>query len=662
MSRSQFLSVRSQAGQAVVIIALMLLVIFGAVGLAVDGGIAYYYNASAERAAAAAALSGVIFMPAQYAPGSDIPAGSGNDATDRAWAAAARNGFDHNVSPNPNNITVSVNPVGGADNKLSVTVSRTVQTFFMQVFGISTITISRTAIATYLPPLKLGQPGGQVGSTVSQLGNGGYYFLRTEGWRTDRGQGDAYTPGRSTGGCGPACPSQDVHQISANQGTDLADPTLPWDGGYNFMITVPTGATARIQVYNAAFAPDSSVNGPNYCENWGYGIAVPAGTNCANTGVSTNYYMHEDDCCAWNNTTTSAYAAMKYTIFSAPSVFIRSTDTPISQMLVEPIDASCYGTNPPGFNSAICTVASGAPYNFNGPGYRDMNTGAAIQQKYNVLTGAPLNMFAYHAWMDVGSYIPDNTCVGPCGGQFEAESSIISYIRGPLAGPLGQGTYRLRVDTLEANGGNPCNSNGTICSGQSYAHKGLAVRVTDAGGVNPCANCTASALDDMSIFTPVNANNASFPLPIFQLPPDYAGQTVSVDIFDAGDMGGTGSIYLGFIDPTTGSLFVEPPGNPPGLVYDLGNQRSNYPASATLIGNYANPNPVEQVVNASGNPVGDNKWYHFEITIPSTYNPGLNPANWWWKLNYRTTQNVRANDTITITLNLKGNPAHLLQS
>src|SRR5712692_9704289 len=424
MSRSQFLSVRSQVGQAVVLIALMLMVIFGAVGLAVDGGIAYYYNASAERAAASAALSGVIFMPAQFLPGSDIPAGSGNDATDRAWAAAARNGFDKNAVPNPNNITVSVNAVPGFDNKLSVTVSRTVQTFFMQVFGISTITISRTAIATYLPPLKLGQPGGQVGSPVSELGWAGYYFLRTEGWRTDRGQGDAYTPGRNTGGCGPACPSQDVHQISQNQGTDLADTTLPWDGGYNFMVTVPTGSTARIQVYNAAFAPDSSVGGPNYCENWNPTLIInfPGPHPCANKAQSTNYYMHEDDCCAWGNTTTNSYSAMKYTIFNAPSVFIRSTDTPISQMLVLPIDASCWGGPNALGDSAICP--SGGTYPYASTAYKDVATGDAIQQKWDPVTGAPLNMFAYHAWMDVGGYIPDSTCLGPCGPTFEAESKI----------------------------------------------------------------------------------------------------------------------------------------------------------------------------------------------------------------------------------------------
>jgi hypothetical protein len=59
------------------------------------------------------------------------------------------------------------------------------------------------------------------------------------------------------------------------------------------------------------------------------------------------------------------------------------------------------------------------------------------------------------------------------------------------------------------------------------------------------------------------------------------------------------------------------------------------------------------------------QWVHFDLPIPSTYNPvncNAIPANCWWKLQYRTTGTVTAADTITITLNLKGNPAHLLQS
>jgi hypothetical protein len=622
----------------------MISALIGAVGLGVDGGIAYYWNASAERAAAAAALSGVVFMPAQFSAAQAVPAGSGYDATDRAVAAAKRNGFD--TANTYDSVTVTPVAIAGADNKLQVTVSRTVRTFFMNFFGVQSYTVSRTAVATYLPPLKLGQPGGQVGSSVSQIGTANnFYILRTEGWATDRGQGDAYTPGQNTPGCGPACPSNDVHQISASQGTDTADSTLPYAGGYNFMVTVPTGSTATIQVYNAAFSPDGNVNGPNYCENWSSAFPGAGKYVCSAGG---NYHMHEDDCCSFSYGTNTGYSAMKYTIFNAPSVFIRNSDTVLSQMLVKPIDASCYKVG--GSCSQIV--------------YTDVNTNLPIQQKYNAGTGAPQNMTVYHGWTNIGGYVPDNTCAGACGASYEAESALISYTsgKGPI-GALGPGTYRLRVDTLEYNGGNPCNSTGTGCTGQSYAHKGYAVRVMDGSGAGSCASCTMSALDDMAIYTPVALpNGGSFPLPVFQLPPDYAGMTISAEIFDSGDMNGTGSIYLGFVDPTTSQLVVEPNGGSNASVYDLGNRRSNYPASATQVGNYGYPNGVEQIVTNGGSLLGDNKWYHYDIPIPSTYNPGANPANWWWNLRYRTTGGVTATDTITITLNLRGNPAHLLQS
>src|ERR1700704_1364506 len=254
MSTKSFLHPRSQAGQAIVLVALMIIVLFGAVGLAVDGGIGYYYNTMAERSAGAAALSGVVFMPGQLTPAQAIPLFSGNDATDRAVAEAAHNGFSM-AAPNPQNVSVTVSAVPGFTNKLQVTVSRDVPTFFMQMFGLSSIHISRTAIATYLPPLSLGQPGTQTGSTTAQLGTGGnnYFFMRTEGWSIDRVQGDAFTPDPSGGSAGL---STDVHAISQAQGNDTVDASLPNRGGYNYLVNLPNGG--YIQVYNAIFGPDNS--------------------------------------------------------------------------------------------------------------------------------------------------------------------------------------------------------------------------------------------------------------------------------------------------------------------------------------------------------------------------------------------------------------------
>lgn len=670
MGKSQFLSPKSQAGQAIVLIAFMIIVLFGTIGLAVDGGIAYYYNSAAERAAASAALAGVIFMPKQLLPTDSIPAGAGNDAIDRALVAARRNGFSAAVNCVPfgaTNTTVCVSrytdPISGTiqDESLQVTVSRSVGTFFMQLFGIQTVTVSRTAVAQYLKPLKLGEPcvfppgDCHTGSTVSQVGNGGFYFLRTEGWSTDRGQGDAYTPNQNSG-CA-SCPSTDVHSISGAEGTEVPSASLPAPGGYNYILTVPAGFNASIQVYNAVFGSDGTGGGTgaNYCENWQATKRAldPVQPTCSPGG---NYYMHEDDTQPYAS--TALYSTMQYTIFSAPSVFIRSSDTILSQMKVKPVDARNWGLSP--------------------PTYADPNTGKTITQQYNAITGAPTTMTAYHAWMDVGSYAVNNTCapavIGApgiaCAGANESESAIISYngigpiVPGTLAGGASGATYRLRIDTL--------NADGTISPGGTQAHKGLAVRVMNAAGTATCGNaatpCTLSALDDLAIFTPISSPaGGTFRVPIFSVPPIYAGLTIGIDIFDPGDINANGgSAFLSFVDPTTCAPFVA--NGQTATIHDLQQQRSNLgTAGDTIVGSYPTGSTVELIVNNAGVQPYNGHWLHFEIPIPSVYGPPFNAAcdptqQGYWSLQYRTTANVQAVDTITITLNLLGNPAHILRS
>ena len=54
---------KKQGGQAIVLLALTGTLLIGGVGIAVDLAVGYMYSIAAERAAAAAALSGVVFMP-----------------------------------------------------------------------------------------------------------------------------------------------------------------------------------------------------------------------------------------------------------------------------------------------------------------------------------------------------------------------------------------------------------------------------------------------------------------------------------------------------------------------------------------------------------------------------------------------------------------------
>jgi hypothetical protein len=630
MSKSLQLHHRGQAGQTIVLIALMMVALFAGVGLAVDTGVGYYWNSAAERAAVAGALAGVIFMPNQLYPAdASTP---GNDATDRAIAEAKKNGFD--TANTADNVQVSVAAVGGFANELAVTVSRNSRTYFMPIFGFTSFPVSRTAIASYLPSITLGQPGSQLGSTVSQLGNSGYYFMRTEGWTTNRGQGDAFTPAPT--GCGaPACDSNDVHGISDVKGTDGADASLPARGGYNFMVTIPNGATGRIQVYNAAFSPDacggscasrpwydssSNPNPSNYCENWKPTMNVLTSSapaiHCST--ASKNYFMHEDDCCNFNYSDNTTYSTMKYTVFKMPNVFIRSTDQFNSRLTVHPLDAR----------------------NWNQPTnqYIDVTVPATYTQAFSAVDGHPTNLMEYHAWTDVA---------GP-GGY----TSGLSTYNGSQA-VLGPGSYRLRIDTLEYDGTNP--------PGNSQAHKGLAVRVADSGGYATCANCALSAMSDMAIYTPVNLPSAgSFNVPLFQLPPDYAGKTISVDIYDPGDTNGattSGTMTLGIADPS-GAIANVSPGV--AKMYNLGTQRTNYPGAATLVA--SGSNPIVTVRTSGGSVPFDNYWLHFDIPIPSTYSPGASPSSWWWSLQYGISGSVAGTDTVTVAVSLKGNPAHLVIS
>ena len=608
---------KAQRGQAIVLMALMLMfVLAGGVGLGVDALIGYVQSLGAERAAAAAALAGVVYMPNQF---NSPPV---NNATEKAIAISKQNGFDtadvaNGVTVDPERVPIAgSNPPAYYANKFQVTVTKRVQVYFMQLLGFSTYQVSRTAIATYLPPITLGQPGGQIGASTSQLGTANnYYFMRTEGWNVDRQQGDAFTPNPAYEYNGPLNPpSTDVHQISTTAGNEPADASLPSRGGYNYLITIPSPG-GYIQIYDAAFSPDGGPNGSsgphNNCENhqgW---------TPCSSGG---SYYLHEEDSIG-DFTNKQLFSANRYTLFSVTNHFIRASDVKLTQTTVLPIDATNWNANP--------------------PKYKNVNTGATITQTYDG-QGNPTNMAIYHSWIDVPTYngAGDNGLV-----SLNQYGNPGSYLTG---GMLVAGTYRLRIDNLDYNGA--ISGPGSV----NASHKAYAVRVLDATR-NVCATtCSLGAWNDMSWYTPIATQ--TFKLPLFQLPPYYAGKTVTVDIYDPGDIAGAGNVYIDIIDPVTNAIATSATGV---RIYDLGVQRSNV---GTLIS--APGNTQATVLATSNNTVYYNgHWLHFEVPVSPTWNPGNNPANWWWSLQYRTnlSPGTVAIDTVTVAVGLKGNPAHLLQ-
>jgi hypothetical protein len=548
-----------------------------------------------------------------------------NNATDRAIAEAKQNGLDtadtgNGVQVVPARVAISgSSPVSYYGNKLQVTVSRQVPIYFMQLLGFSSYRVSRTAIATYLPPISLGQPGGQIGSATSQLGSGGhYFFVRTEGWNVDRSEGDPFTPNPAReyqASLSPA--STDVHQISTAATTEPADPSLPSRGGYNYLITIPSSG-GRIQIYDAAFAPDGGPDGKtgphNRCDNF-------AGWTPCSGGA--NYYLHEEDSIA-DFSKASSYSAMRYTLFQVNNIFMRSTDAKLTQLTVLPIDATNWNASP--------------------PTYRKVNGGGTVTQTYDGL-GNPTDMAVYHNWVDAATYTGSADQGLVTLQQYGTPSSYLS------GGFLVGGTYRLRVDTLDYDG----SVSGS--ASQALAHKAYAVRVLDSTNNLCSANCKVGAWNDMCLYTPITGGN--FSIPLFELPPYYAGKTVTIDIYDPGDISGVGTVDIDIIDPTTGLAAVAPSGYTIDI-YDLGVQRSN---PGTLVSSPTNTTATFRATFASGSRPYNGHWVHINLPVPSSWNPGPDPNNWWWSLSYRTSFNpgAKATDTVTVAVGLKGNPAHLLQ-
>jgi hypothetical protein len=608
---------RSNAGQAIVIIALAGTMLIGGVGIAVDIAVGYLYSVGAERAAAAAALSGVVFMPDQFSPASAVPPGSGYDATDRAYNEARRNGFD--IADAASGVVVTPSPVPGHPNQLKVTVGRNAPVFFMQFFGFRPYNVTRSATATYLPPIALGQPGPQIGTGLGELGRSGFYYVREEGWSTDRGQGDAYTPSPFNPPASAGA-SDDVHQISYANGSEPRDATLADRGGYNYKISIPTGGPGGVvQVYNAAFAPDNAQDGPNYCDN---NNQNPAARSCS---IGGNNWFHEDD--SFNPGDARQYSTMRYSLYKINNVFIRSSDVLLSQLTVYPINAGNWKQA-----SQQYTIMGGP------------QIGNQVTQQY--AGGLPTNMFIYHNWVDVVSYTgaQDGGLV-----NLRTTGALPTYYQ---AGALIPGMYRLRVDSLD-------NTGASTFTGSSQGHKGYAVRTVNGdAGRTTCATCQTAGWNELCFFTPFDAGpGGSFTMKLFQLTPDYAGLTIAVDIWDVGDISSsTGFVQINILDPG-GAVASSPQGI---NIYDLGTQRSNLARGAySIYPNTAGTTVASFVAQDTDTGVtADNKWVHLEIPIPASYNPP--PGQYWWSMQYLTGAGTVAVDTVTVAVGLKGGPVHLL--
>src|SRR5262245_44059927 len=129
-------------GQVVVVFAAATFVLMLMIAIVID--ISWFWSNAlrVQRAADAAALAGAVALP--NAPGTGI--GLAN-------AEAKRNGYVAGGG-----ITVTPVQDDNNPNRMRVTITAPVNTFFMRLVGIPTINVTRNGVAEYNLPLKMGSP------------------------------------------------------------------------------------------------------------------------------------------------------------------------------------------------------------------------------------------------------------------------------------------------------------------------------------------------------------------------------------------------------------------------------------------------------------------------------------------------------------------------
>ncbi len=186
---------RRSSGQMLIVFVGAILVLLGIVAFVVD--LSWYWANSlrVQRAADAAALAGVVYLPGDVA-----------SAVSTAKAAAAANGY----TDGSGGVVVTPTQDNADDRRLDVTISAPVGTFFMKVFGISTIPVAKKSKAEFILAVPMGSPQNYYGVDVIRKADGtstavpnatGSGTLSSQGnWGAiitkggDHGNGDAYSP------------------------------------------------------------------------------------------------------------------------------------------------------------------------------------------------------------------------------------------------------------------------------------------------------------------------------------------------------------------------------------------------------------------------------------------------------------------------------------
>ena len=601
---------RDQAGYAAVLTALLASVLFlGMSAFGVDTARWYVEVQRIQKAADAAALAGVTYMPNDMA-----------NATTTAIASATKNGY-----PNSGNSQVIVGP-GNRPSELKVTIKSTIDNTFGQFIGYDTATIVRSAVADYTAPSLMGSPCNTFGNeppststTVLPTGSAlpttpfpncsttPQFWATVEGPATNKLNGDRYGNRTCTTG---------VINCSGTTNSEYKEE------GYFFAIHVEPAAVGTkldIQLYDPAF--------------------TQTGKNCESLTTSN----------AWNrmNTYTQTDGIARYkpgTSSSQPvpatfcnGDYLGSTAAPTTTYLVrEQVDTADPRTAP---------VVAGCTKQFRGTlttpttALHQWTTefGTTRQTAYN-----PELSRVFHQWVslcDNGGFTPTRA-----GDYYLQVRTNVTFGGTQLPNVNPSGTTLTSVVSKDNPAADDPTGNAPTGAAGGVGNNSFAIRAVPA--VDAMRSQVAVAgYYRMPIFQNQDGGTGTFNL-IRALPPTK-GQYIAFDFFDVADCSGTCQGTVQVIKPVdaTGSFTSGP----------------NFLPCRAALNNGAYTNAANCQVTVQ-NSTHNGQLQHMIVPIPPDYT--CNPTTLggcWFSVKVTFTTGGSLSDITTWDANIGGDPVRLIE-
>ena len=630
---------RDERGLVVIYFGLVLTLMIVMCGFALDIGNWYYHASKLQKTADAAALGGAVYLP-----------GNAGQATTVATQVAKENNYPVGGI---NNVAVTATPVAGRPTQLKVSVTETVKSWFAQVIGIRSETLTRSAVAEYEQPVDMGSPANVFGTeavagTDATWSNVPAFVPHL--WGNVYGQ----AKGKSSGDAiqSTTCDGASLDECQAGVNLDYSA------SGYFYKVTVDpaqvathAGELLAIEVFD----PAATVVG-DHCDNTTSGLEntatatnpfVPTAAEAAvryGWGDSSNT-PNSDSSGAWctgdNGTATTTYVVRQGLNLFDPSnqPVVGSPATGASQTSGCPGEQFGSWAPPDNLTSGLGNLLHSTDPNY------DAHLGQLFRQWVPICVFDPSTAAAPAYLVQV------RTNISPTNSQALMEGAASSpgdsggnrfAIRAAWVQNTGSGAGSGVAFTPFTANGNPKRSAGDPYVG-GYPVVPRPVYLDNAG-------ISVSGSTAMGLY----ANAAGGTTPNYymaRVQPGSTGQTLEIRMWDTGD----GSFPSGY-PKLTFHLPASMGGGIPTCTWlkDDGPPGGSGvgAAQSTLFTNGSCTSPV------SG---GNGLWYTVDIAVPNNYTCNQNTyTDCWFTMTYDPGGGTFS-DTTTWGARLLGNPVRLVQ-